>query len=339
MKREIIKENKLQGQLSVTFVLIGRHLKMFFKNKLTFVFSLMVPVLTLVIYALFLRDLEINAVAPMIAEYFTEEADRIVISNMVGGVVDAWMLSGIIAISCITVSLNSCYIMIQDKEQGVNKDFTSSPISKWSIRMSYYLFNVIVTFIITFVLLMICIVYLQGVGALLLSFVDFLAILGTLVLSIFSAAFFSLLIASFVNEGSIFNSIMAITSAAIGFLIGGYMPISMLPVGVQYFCAFLPGTYSAGILRNLFLRGQMEKLSATISTLPSATEEAKQLIPKLKDQFLNVKFFSLNLDMNYMFVGLILTTIVIIAIHLSFQSYFELRALVGAKPKKKKAKK
>ena len=336
---KLLDTGKLQGQFRITWTLVRRHLKMFFKNKMTFIFSLMVPLLTLLIYALFLRDFEINAVAPYINEYFTSDADKQVIQGMVGGVVDCWMLSGIIAISCITVSLNSCYIIIQDKEQGVNRDFISSPLSKRSIRSSYIIFNFIVTSIICFILLMISLVYLQIVGALYLSFLDFLAIFGTVLLSIISATFFSLFIASFVTNGSVFNSIVAITSAAIGFLIGGYMPLSMLPTYAQYICEFLPGTYSAGALRNLFMRGQMERLTNVIGNLESAKPDAINLIPKLKDQFLNVKFFIWEVNLNYMYLGLVCLTIVIIILHLIFQKYFEIRSIMGKKPKKKKKNK
>jgi multidrug/hemolysin transport system permease protein len=328
--------DKLHGQFHIFWTLTRRHLKCFFKNKMTFFFALLVPGISLIVYALFLRDLEVSAVAPMISKYFTSEADQLVISKQVGGIVDAWMLSGIIAISCISVSFNTCYIMISDKETGVNKDFHSSPISKTAITLSYFAFNFIVTFLINMILLAICLIYLQFASAFYFSILDYVSIVGTIIISIISATCFTILISSLINNGATFNSIIATSSAAIGFLIGAYMPIQMLPKYVQYICCFFPGTYSAGILRNLFLRGQIENLSNIIPTLQSATAEAKDLIPSLSAQFMNVDFFGTTLNSSYQILGLFLTSLVLVILNIIFTGYLQIRSLSESRKKPKK---
>ena len=329
--------NKLTGQFRVLRTLTSRHLKMFFKNKMTFFFSLLVPLITLAIYLLFLRDLECRSVDAIIQTYSFTEEQIAELSPKVYGLVDAWMLSGILAISCISVSFNTCYVMISDKETGANKDFASSPISRIVIITSYFLFNFLVTLIICTLVFFICLIYLRIMNSFYFSILDFISIYGVVIISIVSATLFTILITSFISSGSTFNSLIAIFSAAVGFLIGGYMPIQMLPTFVQYMCGFFPGTYSAGILRTLFLRGQIDNVANYLSSINNDLS----IIDTLKTQFLNVSFFGNNLNSEWMSLALIITTTILLLLNLVSAKYTQLRSLVGKTPKKhnKKVKK
>ncbi len=292
------KQEHLNGQHKVLWALTGRHLEVFFKNKMTFFFSLLVPLITLIIYILFLRSLEFSSVDSVLAEFGIAQEKYADIYTQAHGLVDGWMLSGILAVSCITVSLNTCYIVISDRETGVNRDFAASPISKHAIVLSYLLFNIIVTFIICFVILAICLVYLNAVAAFYLSFTNVLLVLLTLIASILSASLITLLIASFISAGSVFNSIMAIISAGIGFLIGAYMPVKMLPKGSDILCSLFPGTYSAGILRNLFLENQFIHLSDYMLSSGISSDTINTILTALGENFsLNVSFFGTGIEL------------------------------------------
>ena len=54
-------------------------------------------------------------------------------------------------------------------------------------------------------------------------------------------------------------SLVAVFSTAVGFLIGAYMPLGMLPTWVQTVCAFIPGTYSCALLRYSFMATPIEE--------------------------------------------------------------------------------
>ncbi|MBD5632079.1 MAG: hypothetical protein HDP34_02460, partial [Clostridia bacterium] len=124
-------KTQVTKQCGLFFQLVKRHLLVFFRNKIRMFFTLMVPFIIFVIYILFLRDLELNSVSSVLAsseEEIKALASDAVFMKKVETLVDSWMLSGIIAISTITVSLQTNTIIVSDRENGINRDFASSPI-------------------------------------------------------------------------------------------------------------------------------------------------------------------------------------------------------------------
>ena len=101
---------------------------------------------------------------------------------------------------------------------------------------------------------------------------------------------------------------MGILSAAIGFLIGAYMPVSMFPAAIQYFILFIPGTYSATILRNLFMNGAIAKIG----------EVAPPAADGIREGFsVDLDLFGHTIDAGYywlIFACAIVLTIVIYAV-------------------------
>ena len=156
--------NAIKKNLNIFFNLTKRHIILFFKSKFAIFYSFMVPVVILVIYILFLKDLEINSVNSILNEYGLILSNDEELFRLVQGLVDSWMLSGILAVSCITVSLQTNYILVRDKESGVNKDFKASPVSKRVISSSYFVFNFIVTFLINIFFMIVCFIYLAYNG-------------------------------------------------------------------------------------------------------------------------------------------------------------------------------
>jgi len=279
------------------FVLVFRHLKCFFKDKSTFFFSLMVPVTTILIYYIMLRQMELGIVNSQISEVIKSDPNNKLpaLKFMAAGLVDSWMLSGIIGLSCITVSMNTCYIVFKDREKGVIKDFMSSPVSPLTLSISYFAFNFILTFLICFILLGIILAIVCSVGALILTAALFFQILAAIIISIIVASLFTLLITSIMYRGDNYNFIISIFSAGLGFFIGAFMPMSMLG-GIGYICCFIPGTYSVGLFRYLFLASQQTRLTAFITDNFSA-EEASKLMEKINANFsFNIKFINTPVD-------------------------------------------
>lgn len=336
MRTFSFKSDKLNGQSKVLLTLTKRHLMMFFKNKLTFFFSLLVPLITLLVYVLFLRTLELSTVDSILQQY-NLTGDKTLVSK-VYGLCDAWMLSGILAVSCITVSLNTCLIIIQDKESGANKDFISSPIKKSMITVSYFIFNFLVTLIICLVLLVICFIYIAAFGLFYFSFSDVISIIAVICVSIIVSTLSTVLVVSFMNSGSTFTSLTATMSAGIGFLIGAYMPINMLPSSVQYLTLFFPGTYSAGIFRNLFLRGQFASLSSYMVEHGSV-ENPTELLEEFNKNFdTSISFFGIKMNSMYMALVLVIFIAIFLALNLVFTNRNLTNVSLERNHKAKKAK-
>lgn len=301
MKNSKFQESYKRNAI-VFWSLTRRHLKVFFKNYLTVIFTLMVPLCILLVYIIFLREMEVNELWKTLKNNeitIGEGKEFAVFKHHVEGIADCWMISGTLALSCITVSLNANYIVVRDKESGISKDMISSPINPHLITASYFLFNVIVTFLINFIVYVICIICLFIYGAYLISFVEFLAIIGVLLLSVMSASLITFFILSFIRSESIMSPIIAIFSAAGGFLIGSYLPPNMLPEAINNITLFFPGTYSASLLRNFFLHTPLEKLMQDIQAVyPDAQDKIQSDITKAFPQTLN--FFGRPVSMSTM---------------------------------------
>lgn len=329
--------NKLTGQFGILCTLTKRHLKMFFKNKMTFFFSLMVPLVTILIYFLFLRGLEKTSVisflqnpGPDIDVDFSSLLNSTSFINELTYLIDKWMLSGVIAVSCITVSFNTCYIMIADQENGVNRDFVSSPISKNIIVLSYFLYNFIVTFLINLIVLILVLFYIVWTGTFFFSFSDILLIVVIIIYSVISSTLVTIFLASFRKIAKNFNSVIALVSSGIGFLIGAFMPGNMVPSGVNYFMALIPGTYSTSLLRSSFLDSSISHLMDKAAILDISIDDYNRIYSYLTGQFsMNVNLFGLEITYKYMYLVLFIFIVIFLILNLSFARINLDRGLAG----------
>lgn len=338
-------ENKVKQQFGLFFQLVKRHLLVFFRNKIRMFFTLMVPFIIFVIYILFLRDLELNSVSSVLAQmsekYSDAEikqlADNAVFMKKVETLVDSWMLSGIIAISTITVSLQTNTMIVSDRETGVNKDFASSPISGRLLIGSYFVFNLIVTVLICFLFMLVCYIYLACMNEFCLTFVDFLAMTGILAFSSIVSVLLTIVICSFVSRDATMASITTIFSTAIGFLIGAYMPMAMLPDFARNLCVFIPGTFSCSLLRYSFMATPLADLTAYTNEVLQIAHGG-ELINELSVSFgYNVEFFGMSLQPWAQAVGQVIFIAVLIVMNvLSGKNIIKIVGVMGKKLKPNK---
>lgn len=339
------EESNLPHQAVSFWYLTRRHLKVFFKNVPTVIFSLMVPLAIFAVYVVFLRSLEVGVIREQFLEALHKnqitmsDADFEDTMTRLSGIADCWMISGVLGVSCITVSLNTDYIVVRDKETGITRDFISSPIDPRIIVLSYFTFNVIVTFAINFLVYLICLLYIALSGAYMISLVDFFAILGILLLSVISASLITFFVCSFISSESVLSPIVAIVSAAIGFLIGAYLPSGFVDPSIEKVTVFFPGTYSVSLLRNYFLDAPMEKLLLFFDTAENGTyKPLSSLVTELTKQFgFNLNFFGYEVPRGIMalvilaFIGIF----VLLDIFVGYRHFFSIHAKKKDKKKKK----
>lgn len=260
----------LQRNLHILMTLTKRHLKMIFSNHIRMMYTLMVPVVILVIYILFLRDLEITMAEKTLIEIYKNSADLDSgLLHQVKSIIDYWMMSGLLAISVITVSLQTNSLIVEDKEKGINRDFVSSPINKNILITSYFLYNFIVTSFLSLIVFAICLITIAAYGEFMLAFADILLILITIFFSALLSTLITTFICLFINTEGVLASIIAVFSAGAGFLMGAYMPMSMLPSGIQYFCAVFPLTYPCALTRFAFLYTPFDQLEVYLTSNPN----------------------------------------------------------------------
>lgn len=288
--------NNIMHYTNIFFELTKRHFLVFFKNKIRVFYTLMVPIIILLVYICFLRALELSTVENIL--YQLEVQPNADLKQYINILVDSWMLSGIIALSTITISIQTNNIIINDKENGVNRDFSSSPIKKSLLIGSYFLFNFVVTLLICVVVLFVCLIYLAIMGEFVVTFTDFILMLACLAFSCITSTLFTVLICSFIKHESTLASIIASISAVAGFLIGAYMPLTMFPPILRNVCCFIPSTYSCNLMRFSFMNTPINLVSDYLQN--SNIANAEELIKTLTDNFgYNLNCFGYTLNIGY----------------------------------------
>ncbi len=322
-----------QNHPEIFFQLTKRHLLVFFRNKIRVFYTLMVPVIIFVVYIFFLRGLELSTIDGILGDLDIEKTPEL--SKYINAIVDSWMLGGITALSTFTVSLQTNSIIVCDKENGVNRDFASSPVRKNLLIGSYFLFNFIVTFLICFIFVLICLVYLVCMDEFMITFTDFAGLVGILVYSTVVATLFTVFISSFIKHEPTLASIIAIFSTALGFLIGAYMPLEQLPTWVQNVCAFFPGTYSCSLLRYAFLTTPIANMSAYVF---ETVAEGSALLNQLTANFgCRLEFFNIAVDPGYQALAIAVFIVVFVVLNISSgKKLVTVLGGVGRKFKKKK---
>ena len=239
--------------------LTERNVKVFIKDRAHVFFSMLAPLIVLVLYVLFIGRMQSDGIIASLAEYGVSADDAVRAFS------DSWMLSGVMATSCITVPLCACSTMFYDKNRGVSADFAASPIPAWLPSAAYFLSVVVAGLIICLIVLCVCFGWLAISGSWLLSVGDVFACIGVTVLSVLSSSTLLVFVIGFIRSEGAFTGLNVIIGTVTGFLIGAYIPISNFPAAVQYVTLFVPGSYSAALFRTFFMDGAVEEMAQAVS--------------------------------------------------------------------------
>lgn len=255
---------KLADDFFALLALSRRTLKIFLLDKAAVLFSLLAPLILLLLYTLFLGDVQIAAVK----------------SGLPGGVelsdaaikafIDSWVAAGVMSVGCITVSLSANTVMVQDRERGLTRDALASPVGGGVVTLGYFLYNFTVTLFICSVVYAVCLIYLAISGSFFMTAAEAFSAYGVTVLSCLSSTLVNVFISGFFRTNSAFSAFVGIVSAVVGFVIGAYMPVSILPVYVRYITCLFPGSYSAGLFRSFFMRDALGALAGGSGEVYSA---------------------------------------------------------------------
>ena len=233
--------------------LIKRNCKLFFRDKGMFFTSLITPLILLVLYATFLARVYRNSFASALPAGFS--VDDALLSGTVGG----QLVSSLLAVCCVTVAFCSNLLMVQDKTSGARRDLTMSPVKRSTLALGYFAASALVTLIICFAALGVCLIYLYVVGWYLTAADVLLLCLDTVILVLFGTSLSSIINCNLSTNGQA-SAVGTIVSSGYGFICGAYMPISNFGTGLQKVLSFLPGTYGTALFRNHALRGVYQEM-------------------------------------------------------------------------------
>lgn len=244
-----------QSELRKMRYLTLRNIKLYFKDKMTFLVSLITPLILLVLFIAFLKSTYEDSILSIIQGF---DLDQSLIDAFTGG----WLFSSVLATSCITIAFCSG-MMVIDKINRANIDFMVSSVKKSTLQLSYVLANLFSTFIITFVLLIVGLIYLACVGFY-ITFVDILLIVFGIIITSLFGTILANIIWTFTHSQGVVSGVCTLVSALYGFICGAYMPIRTMGQGMQYFVSLLPGTYATVLFRQGFLNSVLNRMRETL---------------------------------------------------------------------------
>ncbi|MDD6435278.1 MAG: ABC transporter permease [Clostridiales bacterium] len=283
--------------------LVIRNIKLYFKDKGMFFSSLITPIILLVLYGTFLRNVYYDSFTSALTAAGATVSDK-----LISGFVAGELVSSLLAVSCVTVAFCSNLIMVQDKITGARNDLMVAPLKKSTLAMSYYLATLFSTLLICFFAAAICFGYIAACGWY-LSVDDVVAVIRDIVLLVLMGTAISSLVNYPLTTQGQASAVGTIVSAGYGFLCGAYMPISQFSKGIQKVMAFLPGTYGTSLLRNHTLRGTFAEMEA--KDFPA------QVIEAMKDSVdCNIYFFDKKVSLGAMNLVLFGTIVLALGIYI-----------------------
>lgn len=278
--------------------LIKRNIKLFFKDKGLVIGALVGSIILIVLYFTFLNDVYRDTFKSFIPEGTS--------NKIINDIVNGELISSILAVSCITVSFCSNFLMVRDKVNNARSDLLVSPVKSYVLALAYYIATVISSLTICYIALGISLVFVAfshwffTASSLLMLLLDvFLTVL-------FGAALSSIINFFLTSEGQI-SAVGTIISAGYGFICGAYMPINSYNSGLKNVIMFTPGTYCTSLIRNHSLAGAFKEMS----------DWPIEAIKSIKDGIdCNLYLFDKQISIAGMYGIVLITILVLITIYI-----------------------
>ena len=270
-----------------------RNIKVYMKDKTAIMLSMITQIIVLGLYLLFLKTSYVD----MITASLSELGD-IVNKNDINALVNSWLVAGVIGTSVVTVALNALSIMVSDKQEKIDFDYNASPVKGGTVVMSYFSGAVASTFIISSILLTAGLLFIAVSGSFVYNLYDILMLYGLVLLGSVSATIILMLFASFFKKNSSLSSFGIMVSAAIGFVIGAYMPVSQFGDGVQTAVNLVPGSHIACLMRNVLMTPALDKIDTALNGIDNG-----MFAEEIKNTFsFELNIFGIDFDINMMLV-------------------------------------
>jgi len=227
--------------------LIERNLKVFFRDKASVFFSLMAVLIIFGLYMLFLGDVWHSSLPKV-------DGTRTLMDN--------WIMAGVLAVTSLTTVMGAFGTMVDDRQKKIIKDFSASPVGSGKIVAGYELASFLVGSIMSLIGFALAEMYIVSRGGAALAAVPALEAIGLILLSALCNTAMVSLVVSFIKTQNAFGTASSILGTLVGFLTGIYLPIGMLPQGVQLVIKVFPLSHAALLLRQIMMAGPMEQVFA-----------------------------------------------------------------------------
>lgn len=290
-----------------TLGFIKRNVLLFFKDWQSILFSLLTSIIVLVLYLLFLKGTFVSAIQSAMEQYpgpasMVPQKDIDMFANL-------FLLSGILGSAMISVPFSCITVLVKDRANKVDYDILATPMKREQIIFAYFVSAVLTSILLNSIILAVGLIGIRMQGNMYLNASQVIKAFSIVALGSISASAIFMIIVLFFKTVSACEAFFGILSAASGFVIGAYIPISQFSDGVQTVCNLFPASQITIMLRNILLNGLLEHINTSLQGADQG-----MFVLSLKDYFtFQAKLFKGYLDMNKMLgyiLGVILFCIV-----------------------------
>lgn len=224
-------------------LLLKRNILLYLRDRVGLFFSMLSPLIVLLLYALFLSRSLVDSLPPLPGAK---------------ALMDVWMIAGLLSVTSVTSTFGALSQLVDDRKRRILSDFAASPLTRLRLAAGYAGGAFGAGLLMTALCAVFGAVYLYAADGLLLSPSTWLAALPAAAASVLCSAAAALCFALFLRTTSSYGALQTLLGTLIGFLMGMYVPIGVLPSGVQAFIRFFPLSHGAVLLRKLLLTPQLD---------------------------------------------------------------------------------
>ena len=287
--------------------LIKRNLLLFFKDWQSILFSLLTSIIVLVLYLLFLKGTFVSAIQSAMEQY--PGLASMVLQKDIDMFANLFLLSGILGSAMISVPFSCITVLVKDRANKVDYDILATPMKRGQIIFAYFVSAVLTSILLNSIILAVGLIGIRMQGNMYLNISQVVKAFSIVALGSISASAIFMIVVLFFKTVSACEAFFGILSAASGFVIGAYIPISQFSNEVQTVCNLFPASQITIMLRNILLNGLLEHINTSLAGVDQG-----MFVLSLKEYFsFQAKLFNGYLDMNKMLgyiLGVILFCIV-----------------------------
>ena len=227
-------------------MLAKRMVLLFFRDRMNVFFSLLSTFIIIILYVLFLGNLIENDLERTLG--FWSDQIRLTVASV--------MLAGMVAVTSTSACMGALGVAVTDRKDS-GKDFYTSPVPRWKISLGYIAGAGMVGLIMTTLAIAIVHVYLIALGGSLPSADGLRRLALTVVLSSLCANAMMYLAVMFIKTENAYSGFTTVAGTLMGFVMGIYIPIGVLPEGVQWVARLFPMSHAAAMFRQVIADGEL----------------------------------------------------------------------------------
>ncbi len=237
-----------------------RNIKVYGKDKIALLLSMLTQIIVLALFLLFIKDSYLNEINKSLGDL-----KSLLSKGEVEAIVNSWLVAGVVGTSVVTSALNALSVMVHDKMERIDYDYSAAAVKGGTVVMSYFSGAMLSAFLTSAVLLTVGLLFLAATGPFLYTFFDVLMLYGLVFLGSVSSTMVLMLFVSFFKKDSTLSAFGILVSVAIGFVVGAYMPVSQFSENVQTVVNLVPGSQITAMMRRVLMQPTLDNADKVLN--------------------------------------------------------------------------